>query len=128
MAEPDIVLEVVHIQHQTPNSILHKKPIFPVDDHTQHTHRGNQTKKWEEHYPQLISNRIFLIVESDPLSTSQQGCIHNRESIMSHQPWVLVKGQSTNLLYSIYTHKHSELQSTNIIDTKKNQQEIHMIK
>ncbi|WVZ24946.1 hypothetical protein V8G54_003490 [Vigna mungo] len=64
MTEPDIVLEVVHIQHKSPHSI-----------------------------PQLVSDRVFLIVKGHPLNTGQRRCIDDAEGIVGHNPSVLVEGQ-----------------------------------
>ena len=43
-------------------------------------------------YPQLVSNRIFLIVKCESLNTRQRRRIDDAEGVMSHQPCVLVEG------------------------------------
>ena len=49
-------------------------------------------------YPQLVSDSVFLIVKGESLNSSRQRWrIHDAERIMSHDPRVLVEGQTIHL-------------------------------
>lgn len=123
MAKPDIVLEIIHVQHQPPYAIL----INRVADY-KHEQSNNfqqyklrqllhsscilnaraEHKNWKEnniHYPQLISHRILLIVQSQPLHPRQRGRIHNGEGIVGHQPCILIERQSANLHEQMKSHQ-----------------------
>jgi hypothetical protein len=57
VAEPDIIIEVIHIQHQSPHSI-----------------------------PQLVSDSVLLVVERDPLDSGVRRLAYDGEGVVGDQP------------------------------------------
>jgi len=84
---------------------LHSKPSTK-QTHKKHHKAIKQTKqkikkksKQTLHlaYPQLVSDRVFLIIKGNSLNTGQRRCIDDAEGIVGHNPSVLVEGQLTDL-------------------------------